>query len=93
MIRAVMTKDNGRKLLILGVDKENIRRLTECDEPLFLDGRTVQIDGIDLVILYGETIRDVIRTIKEKFHCELPDVPQVGIPYEFSARSRNKKKE
>ena len=51
---------NGRKLLV-GVDAENIRRLTN-GETLILKGEEIAED-IDICVVYGDTLKDVVKEI------------------------------
>jgi len=57
MIRLTGTKADGRKFLILGVDKENIRRLTS-GMPIRCTAESVGIER-DVMIVYGDTLQDV----------------------------------
>lgn len=53
--------DDDNRLLILGVDRENIRRLTSGD-PLRVSESShpgVPLDGLTIVVLYGNTIADI----------------------------------
>jgi hypothetical protein len=89
VIRGIVKGANGRTILLLGLDKEGVRRLTS-GEPVFVDGRTVGLETLDVVVMYGETIRDVMQELK-KAGIKLPDVPQVGIPFDLSARAKRGK--
>ncbi len=57
MIRLTGMLGDGRKFLILGVDKENIRRLTN-GHPIRCTAESVNIDR-DVMIIYGDTLQDV----------------------------------
>lgn len=51
-------------LIILGVDKENIYRLVERDEPMVLSLKDV--GGTDeICIMYGDTLKDIQNYIEQ----------------------------
>lgn len=77
MIRAVTTKADGTKLLILGLEEENVRRL-RAGKPVFVEGAPLGVQA-DVILLYGKTSRDIIRELK-KAGVTMPDIPQVGLP-------------
>lgn len=77
MIRAVATKVDGSKLLVLGITKENVERLKQ-GRPIHVEGAPMGVDT-SVVIYYGETARDLIKQLKDA-GIELPAVPIVGIP-------------
>lgn len=62
MIRAVATKANGTKVLLLGVDEDNVQRLK--------DGRPIHVNAeayglpCDVIIVYGKTMQHVIDELK-----------------------------
>lgn len=63
MIRA-LTRRNGRTLLVLGLEGENIRRLRAGD-PIFLDGTAHGMGcPIDVFIAAGETAADIVRALE-----------------------------
>lgn len=65
MIRAKSIQANGRVLLLLGVDRENITRLT-AGQPIFVDGDKHGLDlDFDVGVLFGETLQDVINELGE----------------------------
>lgn len=53
MLKVVVNKNAGRKLLVLGLDGENIRRL-QNDEPILFDGSEIGLDGWEVSIVGGE---------------------------------------
>ena len=57
MIRATGRMKDGRLFLLLGVDRENINRLTS-GKPIVCKGESVGIDR-DVIIVFGETLKDV----------------------------------
>lgn len=59
MLKATFTLKDGKKALVLGIDKENVRRLQE-DKPIRFDAAEVGLPGWEVVVVYGETI-DVIK--------------------------------
>lgn len=65
MIRAVATKKDGRKLLILGVDRTNIERLTS-KQPIMVQGNQFGLDlPVDILIMFGETLDDVATELRQ----------------------------
>lgn len=57
MIRMTVTSQDGKsKLLLLGVDRENINRLT-AGQPIFVDGAAMGV-GFDVAMMFGETLAD-----------------------------------
>lgn len=81
MIRAVMTKDNGGQAVILGVDDENVRRLTAGD-PILVQGEALGIP-IDIFILHGATTEAVLDKLRGAGF-SVPENPQPGVAYEHS---------
>lgn len=61
MIRMTGRLANGIPFLLLGVDDENIKRLTS-GQPIRCAGHTVGIDG-DVLIVHGKTLDDVKDTL------------------------------
>jgi hypothetical protein len=57
MIRATGRMKDGRLFLLLGVDRENINRLTS-GKPIVCKGESVGIER-DVIIVFGETLKDV----------------------------------
>jgi hypothetical protein len=86
LIRAKATI-HGRSAIFLGLTRENVQRL-EAGDPILVDGRTVAVPEVDVVIFFGETTGDLIRTLKRETGLQIPEVPHVGIPVEYSPRGR-----
>jgi len=57
MIRMTGQTSEGRPFLLLGVDRENINRLT-AGKPIICKGESVGIDR-DVMVVFGETLQDV----------------------------------
>lgn len=58
MIRLTITNPtSGKKLLLLGVDRENINRLT-AGQPIFVEGGPMGLP-FDVSVAFGETLDDV----------------------------------
>lgn len=55
MIRATGTDSKGHRFLILGVDRQNIDRLTS-GKPIHVKGETVGLP-VDVWIVFGETLQ------------------------------------
>jgi hypothetical protein len=74
MIRALGTQQNGRQILILGIDKTNVEKLTS-GQPIFVGGKNKYgLDvPIDFVILYGETLDKVSEMLTACGICSIPN--------------------
>lgn len=57
-----------RKLLGLGLSKRNLE-LLEAGKPISFSGEQVSLDGLDILILYGETEDDIQRELEENCQC------------------------
>lgn len=64
MLRLRGRRPDGREFLLLGLDKENIRRLTD-KKPIWIKGETVQME-FDVLIMYGETLQDVTDDLAKR---------------------------
>lgn len=54
MIRAVFSRGDGkRKLLLIGLSEENVRRLRD-GKPVLLEGEEIGLD-VDVCVCHGET--------------------------------------
>lgn len=73
MIRALMTTKDGRPMLLLGIEAENVKRLKE-GQPIHVNGREDDLP-IDVVIMYGETLQDVLDDLV-KAGVQLPSMKQ-----------------
>lgn len=73
MIRAVHTNPEGRKLLILGIDKTNVERI-KAGQPILVKGDQMGLDlPIDVAILYGESLDDVAKSLRDMGFVSIPD--------------------
>lgn len=73
MIRALGTQTNGRKILILGLDKTNIEKLT-AGQPISVRGNQFGLNlPVNFVIMYGETLDDVAKELHEAGIGPIPD--------------------
>ncbi len=70
MLKAVMTKGDGTKLILLGLEELNIQRLKE-GKPIHVEGEDIGFPGIQIGIIYGETQQAMIDELK-KSGVELP---------------------
>jgi len=61
MLRMTGRGTNGQKFLLLGLDRENLIRLTS-GKPIVCRGETVGLEH-DVIIVFGETLDDVRREI------------------------------
>jgi hypothetical protein len=75
VIRAVATKKDGSKLLLLGLEDENIRRLKE-GQPISVQGEPLGLPGIEVVLLHGPTAQDIVA----KFEAAGIQMPPGPIP-------------
>lgn len=62
MIRARFKRD-GRDVLLLGLDDENVRRLT-AGQPIFVDGTKNLLAPVDVLIMHGRTLDDVLAELR-----------------------------
>lgn len=72
-----MTKADGTKLILLGVDDGNVKRLTE-GKPISVQGDMLGIPGIEIAIVHGKTYQNILDELK-KSGVEIPidRVPEV----------------
>lgn len=61
MIKAGMIKRDGGKVALLGITKENVRRL-QMGDPINVDLTPLGVPG-ELVIIYGETLLQLQKTL------------------------------
>ena len=66
MIKFKGKTKEGKSLIGFGLSSENIERL-KCDKPIHFDGDSLQIEGVEFVILYGETEDKIYADLKEVF--------------------------
>lgn len=82
MIKALTTKKDGGKLLILGIDDRNIAKLTTGD-PMIVRGAEIGLT-IDILIVHKPTLADVTRYLQDELNMELPKVVHIGKgPFHF----------
>ena len=54
----------GRRIVLLGIDKENVRRLKN-DEPIKVSLDEMRIpENIDVYICYGDTLDDLVEKLQ-----------------------------
>lgn len=75
MIRMKGTKPDGTPFLFLGVDRENINRLT-AGKPLICSAARVGVER-DVMIVFGENLQDVVDQLA-KAGVVIP--PATGLP-------------
>lgn len=68
MIRMTGVKSDGTPFMLLGVDRENINRLTS-GKPIVCNRESLGVER-DVMIVFGETLQDVIN-----------DLEKVGVTY------------
>ena len=63
MIRLTGKTAQGRDFILLGLDRENINRLTS-GKPIVCRKETVNIER-DVMIVFGETLGDVVKELEQ----------------------------
>lgn len=71
VIKAVVVKDE-RRLLLLGVSEENVRRLRD-GKPIAFPGEDVGLDGWDVAIVHGQTEQSLVGELRAH-GLEIPSV-------------------
>ena len=66
MIRARATSADGRPVILLGLERENVRRLVELGQPIHVSGESLGIaDRVAAVnIVFGETAEDIYTAMR-----------------------------
>jgi hypothetical protein len=80
MIRAVLTQGNGRKMLILGIDDENVRRLTS-GQPIHCKGETVGLE-VDVVVWHEHSTGEIVESMRQHGFDVPAAVPADRVVYE-----------
>lgn len=62
MIKFSATDKDGKKLLGLGLVEGNLNRLKE-GKPIKIDGETVGLDNLDILIFYGKTEESLAKQL------------------------------
>lgn len=70
MLRASSTSGDGRRLMLLGLTPENVRRLKD-GEPILVDCAELGVDA-RLTIMFGQTERAIAAELRSH-GVELPD--------------------
>jgi len=73
-----MMKARAGNLVLLGLDRENVKRLQE-GRPIKFDGAQVGLDGVSVGIIYGETLLHIQRDL-QKAGFVLPDATNIRAP-------------
>lgn len=63
MIKAVATGPNGRKIVVLGIDKGNLKRLKK-GMPLVVRLSEMGLPDIEVVVHYRDTLRQVQQDLE-----------------------------
>jgi hypothetical protein len=74
MIRASGIMTSGKRFLLLGLDRENINRLT-AGQPINCDGASVEMP-YDTIIMFAETTEELIETVAEMGVIKPRDTPR-----------------
>ena len=60
-----MLKASGPENVILGLSKENIRRL-KLGQPIVFEGKEIQVPGKRFIIMYGETEDTIAAELRKQ---------------------------
>lgn len=64
MLKAIAIQEDGRKVVILGIDARNVRRMKEGD-PIHVKGEELGLTEIkSIVIAYGETMDALVGEMR-----------------------------
>ena len=63
MIRAAAPIEGGGTLMIFGITPENVRRM-RAGKPIHVDGATMGVPGVVVVICFGETERHIVAQMR-----------------------------
>jgi hypothetical protein len=75
MIKVILGGNDGRKLVLLGLTRENIERLT-AGQPIAADLGGLGVPDIRVAIHFGEDQEALLRDIKEQLGVDIPtDLP------------------
>ncbi len=64
MIKARLTAQDGRTLILFGLSEGNLKHLKQ-DMPVHIHGEELNAPGIDFVIVYGETEEKIVEQLRE----------------------------
>jgi len=66
MIRARATSADGRPVILLGLTRENIRRLVELGEPIHVSGESLGLESriASVNIVFGETAQGIYDSLR-----------------------------
>lgn len=63
MIKAVINREPGRPLVLLGISAENVRRLRD-NQPILFDGAEISLPGYEFSIVYGDTEQALVGELR-----------------------------
>jgi len=63
MLRMLGIAADGTKLVLLGLDDENVARLTG-DQPIKVDCAELGLPGVIVTIVHGKTLDDIIARLE-----------------------------
>jgi len=72
MIKAKMSTEDGRTIVLLGLSRENTTRL-HANKPIYVTGAEMDVP-VDIVIIAGETEEAIVTLLGESY--ELPPKSQ-----------------
>lgn len=70
MLKFVLSNNEGRRLIGLGLEEGNVTRL-RSGQPIVFLGEDVELPGFDFVIFLGEDQAELRRQVQEVFGVEL----------------------
>lgn len=62
MIKATGSRKNGKPFVLLGITDDNVRELTKGN-PLKLNLRDVELDDIEIAVIYGKSEKDLVAQL------------------------------
>ena len=64
MVKAGANTSDGGRVMVLGITKENVRRLQE-GQPIRVRGEEVGVPNVTIVIMYGEDNKAIGKQLEE----------------------------
>jgi hypothetical protein len=77
MVKAGANGADGKRIVILGITEENVRRLRD-GKPIHVHGDEVGAPDVTIFIMYGKDNKDVARQLEETGFRLPPDPPKQG---------------
>jgi hypothetical protein len=64
VIRAAIVTPGKGRTIILGLDRENVRRLTDESKPILVDLAEMGVHGVSVCVCFGETLQALAAEIR-----------------------------